>query len=80
MLLLFEGLPLLVLLQPIQFGCIASCHHVDISLTPSDLPAPVNGESAAQKGDGIMENKDREDDWTSGNIKRGASPEDTHNE
>ncbi|KAJ6654466.1 hypothetical protein lerEdw1_006887 [Lerista edwardsae] len=46
----------------------------------ADLPAPVNGESAAQKGDGIMENKDREDDWTSGDIKRGASPEDTHND
>ncbi|XP_066492480.1 hepatoma-derived growth factor-related protein 2 isoform X2 [Tiliqua scincoides] len=48
--------------------------------TSADLPAPVNGESAAQKGDGITENKDREDDWTSGNVKRGMSPEDTHND
>ncbi|XP_042335223.1 hepatoma-derived growth factor-related protein 2-like [Sceloporus undulatus] len=48
--------------------------------TNADLPAPVNGESAAQKGEAIAENKDRDDDWTSGDTKRGASPENTHNE
>ncbi|XP_048353096.1 hepatoma-derived growth factor-related protein 2 [Sphaerodactylus townsendi] len=46
----------------------------------SDLPAPVNGESAAQKGEGTTENKDRDEEWTSGDPMRGASPEDTHNE
>ncbi|XP_053156840.1 hepatoma-derived growth factor-related protein 2 [Hemicordylus capensis] len=48
--------------------------------TSADLPAPVNGESAAQKGEGVMENKNRDEDWTSGDAKGGASPEDTHNE
>ncbi|KAH0625851.1 hypothetical protein JD844_034187, partial [Phrynosoma platyrhinos] len=48
--------------------------------TNADLPAPVNGESVAQKGEGIAENKDRGNDWTSGDAKRGASPENTHNE
>ncbi|XP_077188283.1 hepatoma-derived growth factor-related protein 2 isoform X2 [Paroedura picta] len=46
----------------------------------SDVPAPVNGESAAQKGEGATENKDRDEDWTPGDLKRGSSPEDTHNE
>uniref|UniRef100_A0A8D2IRJ7 HDGF like 2 n=2 Tax=Varanus komodoensis TaxID=61221 RepID=A0A8D2IRJ7_VARKO len=48
--------------------------------TSADLPAPVNGESAAQKGEGGVENKDGSEDWTSGEVKRGASPKDAHNE
>nr|XP_034975891.1 hepatoma-derived growth factor-related protein 2 [Zootoca vivipara] len=48
--------------------------------TSADLPAPVNGESGAQKGEGAAENKDGDEDWTSGDVKGGASPEDTHNE
>lgn len=45
-----------------------------------DLPPPVNGESTTQKEEGVTENKDRDEDWTSGDAKRGASPEDPHNE
>ncbi|XP_007431304.1 hepatoma-derived growth factor-related protein 2 [Python bivittatus] len=46
----------------------------------ADLPAPVNGESATQKGEGGAENKGQGEDWTLGDGKRGTSPEDTHNE
>ncbi|XP_061457456.1 hepatoma-derived growth factor-related protein 2 [Rhineura floridana] len=48
--------------------------------TSADLPAPVNGESVVQKEEGAAEKKDRDQDWTSGDTKRGASPKDTHNE
>ncbi|XP_070800748.1 hepatoma-derived growth factor-related protein 2 [Pituophis catenifer annectens] len=46
----------------------------------ADLPAPVNGESAGQKDEGGAEDKGQGEDWTSGDGKRGTSPEDTHNE
>ena len=49
-------------------------------LSISELPSPMNGESVAQKREGLGETQDRgDDDWNSGDAKKEASPESARN-
>ncbi|XP_072834235.2 hepatoma-derived growth factor-related protein 2 isoform X1 [Pogona vitticeps] len=46
----------------------------------AELPSPMNGESVAQKREGLGETQDRgDDDWNSGDAKKEASPESARN-